>query len=136
VSETADTEKLGPAPKEPSSPQSVKVEIYNQSYFIRGKGDSEYIVQLAEYVDQRMREIVANTSTVDSLKVAILSALHIADEFHQLKKRYEDMDAQLEQKTSDYSEMFDEVFRLMSEESEAEPVTQTMPGNSSESRSS
>ena len=62
-----------------SSP-TIRVEIYNQTYNIRSDGDTEYIIQLAEFVDSRMREISSGTLTVDSLKVAILAALHIADE--------------------------------------------------------
>ncbi len=99
-------------PSEARSPQSVKVEIYNQSYNIRGNGDSEYIIQLAEFVDRRMRDVAAATLTVDSLKVAILAALHIADELHQLKKRYEQMDAQLAQKATEYSQMIDQILHL------------------------
>ena len=60
-----------------SSP-TIRVEIYNQTYNIRSDGDTEYIIQLAEFVDSRMREISSGTLTVDSLKVAILAALHIA----------------------------------------------------------
>ena len=62
-----------------SSP-TIRVEIYNQTYNIRSDGDTEYIIQLAEFVDSRMREISSGTLTVDSLKVAILAALHIADD--------------------------------------------------------
>ena len=58
----------------------VQVEIYGQSYNLRGEGDSAYLQELAAYVDKRMREVAEATATVDSLKVAILAALNIADE--------------------------------------------------------
>src|SRR5215510_9876755 len=58
----------------------VQVEIYGQSYNLRGEGDSSYLQELAAYVDRRMREVAEATATVDSLKVAILAALNIADE--------------------------------------------------------
>lgn len=118
---------------EPQSTQTVKVEIYNQSYNIRGNGDREYIIQLAEFVDRRMRDVAAQTLTVDSLKVAILAALHIADELHQLKKRYEQMDAQLAQKTTEYSELIDRVFRLKADELEPEPPEGTPLNESGQS---
>ena len=111
---------------ESHSTQSVKVEIYNQSYNIRGNGDPEYIIQLAEFVDRRMRDVAAATLTVDSLKVAILAALHIADELHQLKKRHEQMDTQLAQKTTEYSELIDQVLRFRTEEPES--PENPMPG--------
>ena len=78
-----------------SMEQTIRVEIYNQTYSIRSDGDNEYILRLAEYVDQKMREISSGTLTVDSLKVAILAALHIADELHQHKHQHAQTDAQL-----------------------------------------
>ena len=58
----------------------VQVEIYGQSYNLRGEGEVDYIQDLAAYVDRRMREVADATATVDSLKVAILASLNIADE--------------------------------------------------------
>ena len=75
-------------------PQSIRVEIYNQTYSIRSDGDSEYIMRLADFVDQRMREIAHGTLTVDSLKVVILAVLHIADVLHRLKSVLESYDQQ------------------------------------------
>ncbi len=58
---------------------SIRVEIYDQSYNLRGS-DPEYIQKLADYVDAKMRAVAEHTSTVDSLRVAVLAALNIADE--------------------------------------------------------
>ncbi|HUD72508.1 MAG TPA: cell division protein ZapA [Dongiaceae bacterium] len=58
----------------------IQVEIFGQSYNLRGEGDTSYLQELAGYVDKRMREVADATGTVDSLKVAILAALNIADE--------------------------------------------------------
>ena len=58
----------------------VQVDIYGQSYNLRGDGEVGYLQELAGYVDRRMREVADATATVDSLKVAILAALNIADE--------------------------------------------------------
>ncbi|MCI0656107.1 MAG: cell division protein ZapA, partial [Acidobacteria bacterium] len=63
----------------------VPVEIYGQTYNLRGEGDTSYITDLAAFVDRKMREVSDNTATVDSLKVAILAALNIADEHFQVK---------------------------------------------------
>ena len=90
---------------------TIKVEIYDQSYTIRSDGDSEYIRQLADYVDRRMREISSGTLTVDSRKVAILAALYIADELHQLQKVHEQADAQLATRSAECSEMLDRLLK-------------------------
>ena len=93
---------------------TIRVEIYNQTYNIRSDGDTEYIIQLAEFVDSRMREISSGTLTVDSLKVAILAALHVADELHRLKHLHEQADAQLATRSSECSEMLDQLLKARS----------------------
>lgn len=97
--------------KSDSPEQSIRVEIYNQTYNIRSDGDNEYIMRLAEYVDGKMRDISSGTLTVDSLKVAILAALHIADEYHQLLSQQEQTDAQLASRSAECAEMLDRVLK-------------------------
>jgi len=91
--------------------KALRVEIYNQTYSIRSDGDDQYILDLANYVDTKMREISSGTLTVDSLKVAILAALHIADEFHQLRDTQAQIDAQLAVRSSECSEMLDRILK-------------------------
>jgi cell division protein ZapA len=57
----------------------VTVEIYDQTYHLSGQ-DTEHIRNLAELVDARMRAVAAQGRTVDSLRVAVLAALNLADE--------------------------------------------------------
>jgi cell division protein ZapA len=97
-----------------TSTPTIRVEIYNQTYNIRSDGDSEYITQLAEFVDGRMREISSGTLTVDSLKVAILAALHIADELHRLKRLHEQADSQLASRSAECAEMLDRLLKVRS----------------------
>jgi len=99
---------------ETSAPPIIRVEIYNQTYNIRSDGDSEYLTRLAEFVDSRMREISSGTLTVDSLKVAILAALHIADELHRLKETHEQADAQLAMRSTECAEMLDKLLKARS----------------------
>ncbi len=65
---------------------SVRVEIFDQAYNLRGS-DPEYILKLAEYVDSKMRAVAAATNTIDTVRLAVLAALNIADEYHLLKKK-------------------------------------------------
>jgi cell division protein ZapA len=57
----------------------VTVEIYDQIYHLSGQ-DADHIRQLAERVDAKMRAVAAQGRTVDSLRVAVLAALNLADE--------------------------------------------------------
>jgi cell division protein ZapA len=100
---------------------TIRVEIYNQTYNIRSDGDTEYIIQLAEFVDGRMREISSGTLTVDSLKVAILAALHIADELHRLKHLHEQADAQLASRSAECAEMLDRLLKVRSSVDQEQP---------------
>ncbi len=63
----------------------VKVEIYDQPYTISGELDPDYVTQLANLVDEKMRGIARDTGTVDSVRVAVLAALAIADELESLR---------------------------------------------------
>lgn len=67
--------------------QPVSVEIYDQVYNLRGT-DPAHIEKLAALVDTKMRAVSAQGSTVDSLRVAVLSALNLADELFTLRERY------------------------------------------------
>jgi cell division protein ZapA len=66
---------------------TVKIEIYDQSYNVNADQNEEYLKELAAYVDGKMRSIADATKMVDSLKVAVLAALNIADEMFTLRQR-------------------------------------------------
>lgn len=68
-------------------PANVTVEIYDQTYRLRGQ-DPEYIQKLASLVDSKMRAVAAQGTTVDSLRVAVLAALNIADELTRLEEKH------------------------------------------------
>ena len=92
-------------------PDGIRVEIYDQEYHIRGELDTEYIRTLAQFLDAKMRSIAARTHTVDSLRVAVLAALNIADEYHQLKSKHETATKQLDAKLSECNQVLDQVLR-------------------------
>lgn len=69
---------------------STEVEIFGQMYNVRGEGDPDYLLELARFVDSRMRDVAAQVATIDPLKIAILAALNIADEFSRFRKKRED----------------------------------------------
>ena len=75
-------------PVQDTSNASVRVEIFDQAYNLRGT-NPEYILKLAEYVDGKMRAVADQTHTVDSSRLAVLAALNIADEYHLLKGNLE-----------------------------------------------
>jgi cell division protein ZapA len=64
----------------------VKVQIFGQSYSIRGELDEAYVQELAAYLDARMHAIAEATGTVDTQRAAVLAALAIADELHSSRR--------------------------------------------------
>jgi cell division protein ZapA len=65
----------------------VKIEIYNQTYNVQANENEEYLKELAAYVDQKMRAVAEATQTIDSVRVAVLAALNIADELFTMRQR-------------------------------------------------
>jgi cell division protein ZapA len=64
------------------APGYVTVSIYDQTYHLRGQ-NADHIRRLADLVDSKMRSVAAQGRTVDSLRVAVLAALNLADELSQ-----------------------------------------------------
>jgi cell division protein ZapA len=66
-------------------PNLVHVDIFGQSYALNAGADPRYVEQLAAHVDAQMREVGKAAGAVDSLRVAVLAALNIADECFRLR---------------------------------------------------
>ena len=94
--------------KNAANPGSVRVEIFDQVYNLRGS-DADYILQLAEYVDGKMRAVSEQTATVDSVRLAVLAALNIADEYHLLRRRLETPSPDVSQRTNKLTTALDEI---------------------------
>ena len=86
---------------------STRVDILGKSYTIRGDADEEYIKTLAGFVDGKMREVQSASPVLAIDKIAILSAVNIADELFRIKREEERIDRLLEQTG--------EVFKLIEE---------------------
>ena len=96
--------------------QAIAVDINDQIYHLRGT-DLAYIEQLAGIVDQKMRAVAQAGGTVDSLRVAVLASLNIADELECLRARYTALAGSLTQsqttlrtRSASLAGMLDEVF--------------------------
>ena len=64
----------------------VKVQIFGQTYSIRGELEEKYVQKLATYVDEKMHAIAESTGIVDTQKLAVLAALAITDELHSMRR--------------------------------------------------
>ncbi len=69
--------------------ETVEVTIFNQTYRLRSETGKDHVEQIARIVDERMRRISSQLTTHDLSKIAILTALNIADEMQNLRNYYE-----------------------------------------------
>ena len=89
-----------------TKPHTIDVEIYDQKYSIVLKTalPEAEVRKLAEEIDTRMRDIAAHSNSPDSLKIAILTALHLAQEYRELQQN-------CVQKTDEWSRALEQVLR-------------------------
>ena len=64
----------------------TSVDIHGQRYPIRSTLDEAYVARLAAYVDEKMRAAAESTPTGDSLRLAVLTALNLADELFRCRE--------------------------------------------------
>lgn len=87
---------------------SVRVEIFDQAYNLRGS-DAEYIMKLAEYVDSKMRAVAEATNTIDTVRLAVLAALNIADEYQVLKRNQDSGSSDYQKRARKLANALDEI---------------------------
>jgi cell division protein ZapA len=76
-----------------SSP--VHVEIFGLGYSVQAGTEPGYVEQLAGFVDAQMREVSRGAGAVDSVRIAVLAALNIADELFRARARLSGVDDQV-----------------------------------------
>ena len=70
--------------------ERVEVEIFNKPYVLRSAGGGARVREAARIVDERMRQISSQITTHDVVKIAVLTALNLADEMRDVKNYYEE----------------------------------------------
>ena len=92
-------------------PRTIDVEIYDQKYTIVLKTDIQEseIRRIADDVDERMREISAAANTPDSLKIAVLTALHLAQELRELRRSSEQNEVIIRKKSDEWTHVLEQL---------------------------
>jgi cell division protein ZapA len=80
--------------------QRIEVEIYNQTFIVNSEDDERYVSKIAAYVDQRMRQMGESAKTAMPLRVAIMAALSIADDYYKALQRETDTQQEIERLSS------------------------------------
>jgi cell division protein ZapA len=85
----------------------IPVQIHGQRYPIRSTLDPEYVAKLALYVDEKMRAAADSTPTGDSLRLAVLAALNIADELFRCREANRSRDGRLAERAEELERLVD-----------------------------
>ena len=87
----------------------VKISIFGQEYSVKAPADETYIRKIAEYLDEKMREVQSGFSTTQSsTRIAILAGMNITDELFTAKQSVESDSSEAEEKISSLIELIDE----------------------------
>lgn len=92
-------------------PRTIDVEIYDQKYSIvlRKEMQESDVRSIADDVDARMREIAEVANTPDSLKIAVLTALHLAQELRDLQTSAEQNESIIRKKSDEWSHALEQL---------------------------
>ena len=87
----------------------VQVQIFGHSYTIRGEANQDYILDVAAYVDRKMREITEKLPVASLSKVAILASLNIADELFKERAQREAQRLKMDHQAARLNAVLDEL---------------------------
>lgn len=87
----------------------VQVQILGHQLTIRGEAGQDYILDVAQYVDKKMREVTEKLPVASMSKVAILASLHIADELFKERANKDRVGTDVHDRAAELTRRLDEV---------------------------
>ena len=95
-------------------PAVVTVDIAGQRYPIRSGLEPAYVVELASYVDQKLRAASESAPSSDMLGLAILTALNLADEIFRARQQQSSAHGELNERALQLEQLVDGVLAQIS----------------------
>ena len=92
-----------------SASSTTEVSIFGQTYYIQAGGDEDQARQAANLVDKKMNLIASQVRTSDRFRVAVLAALHLADEFLTVQNRLVGLEQGVAAKSESLAALLDEI---------------------------
>jgi cell division protein ZapA len=90
----------------------LRVNIFGAEYVLKATENQDEIIKIAEYVDQKMKEIDRSQAINSNVKIAILAALNIAEELFQNQKYKERLLEQLDYESKKLSRSLQDAIDL------------------------
>ncbi|NLN07843.1 MAG: cell division protein ZapA [Firmicutes bacterium] len=76
----------------------VHVKIYHEEYTMCSQASPEYMKRIAQYVDEKMRQLGEKNTRLGTSKIAVLAAVNLADELFRLRREMRELEARLNRK--------------------------------------
>lgn len=93
----------------PDENNTVQISIFGQEYSVKAPADPTYIKKIAEYLDEKMREVQSGFNTTQSsTRIAILAGMNIVDELFAAKKDGDVASGEVEEKVTSLIELIDD----------------------------
>jgi cell division protein ZapA len=89
--------------------EPVKVRIRNAEYLVQGEDNEQQVQRIADYVNDKLKEIEQGTEGLSEKRTAILAALDIAGDYFQILKEKENLVSTVRQKTQSLIRSIDSV---------------------------
>lgn len=75
----------------------IVTNIYGREYTIVGEETTDHLYQVARTVDEMMREIGTHNQTLDSSRLAVLTAINATHDYIKLEEKYRELEMELAQ---------------------------------------
>ena len=93
----------------------VHVDIHGQRYAVRSDLDPAYVAQLAMYFDEKMRLASSEVPTADSLRIAVIAALNVADDLFRARADGRGVEGQVLSRAAEIERLVDAVLESAQE---------------------
>ena len=88
--------------------QTVQVNIFHQTYTLRAAGNEREVQELADSVDGLMNAIASRSASADSLRVAVLACLHLADRLRGIERELDQLKQRVDEKSQQWGLLLDQ----------------------------
>ncbi len=79
----------------------IKIQILDNEYLIKSEENDEHVSKIADYVNEKIKEVDESSIGLSDKKTIILAALHIASDYLRLLKEHDTLIANIRQRSKE-----------------------------------
>ncbi len=89
--------------------KQYQIRVLGEDIAVLSDSGDEHVEAVVNYVNEKVKEIQVTGRTINTLHIAILAALNIADEYHKMKGVQEDICHQMESRSEHLIHLINEI---------------------------